>query len=129
MQKVRVYWNLHKKCWSVQLCKTNKVIAHKIHLVLETAQPIIRMGGQARVRDELKKNVHAFIQGFMRDEVIDHNEYGFEYKRVIYNPYEHDFFMVEESTDTYKEMDKNAYYSVLFETLNSEKGIHPRVYI
>ncbi len=63
MEKVRVYWNLHKKCWSVQLCKTNKVIAHKIHLVLETAQPIIRMGGQARVRDELKKNVHAFIQG------------------------------------------------------------------
>ena len=37
--------------------------------------------------------------------------------------------MVEESTDTYKEMDKNAYHSVLFETLDSEKGIHPRVYI
>ena len=81
------------------------------------------------MRDELKKNVHAFIQGFMREESIDYEEYGFEYRRVIYNPYRHNFFMVEESTDTYKEMDKNAYHSVLFETLDSEKGIHPRVYI
>ena len=129
MQKVRVYWNLHKKCWSVQDCKTNKVIAHKKHMVLESATPIVRAGGQARVRDELKKNVHAFIQGFMREESIDYEEYGFEYRRVIYNPYRHNFFMVEESKDTYKEMDKNAYHSVLFETLDSEKGIHPRVYI
>ena len=27
--KVRVYWNLHKKCWSIQDCKSGLVIDHK----------------------------------------------------------------------------------------------------
>ena len=33
-ERVRVYWNLHKKCWSVQSCKTNRVVLHTDELTI-----------------------------------------------------------------------------------------------
>ena len=127
MQKVRVYWNLHKKCWSVQLCKTNKVIAHKIHLVLETAQPIVRMGGQARVRDELKKNVHAFAVGYLMDS--KQKSYH-DWDRVKYNPYTDDYFMHKgEDHDEWNEIPKEFVGIIHMESLVHPNGTSPRVYI
>ena len=55
MQKVRVYWNLHKKCWSIQDGKSGLVIDHKHNLFLERAKFVVRKGGQKRVREEGKK--------------------------------------------------------------------------
>ena len=52
MQIVRVYWNLHKQCWSVQDCKTNKVkaigLADSYNLcgALELAEKISKVGTQ-----------------------------------------------------------------------------------
>ena len=56
MQKVRVYWNLHKKTWSIQDCKSGLVVDHKDKVVLEIAKFVVRKGGQDRVRKEGKKN-------------------------------------------------------------------------
>ena len=74
MQKVRVYWNLHSKIWSVQDCKSGLVIDHVNHLSLEQAKFIVRKGGQKRVRTEGKKNVHAFAVGYLatdQDSMIE----------------------------------------------------------
>ena len=72
MQKVRVYWNLHKKTWSIQDCKSGLVIDHKQHLSLLDAKFVVRKGGQKRVRQEGKKNVHAFAVGYiMNDDELD----------------------------------------------------------
>lgn len=65
MQKVRVYWNLHKKTWSVQDYKSGLVIDHQPTMVLEQAKFVVRKGGQERVRKEGKKNVHAFAVGLI----------------------------------------------------------------
>ena len=65
MQKVRVYWNLHRNCWSIQDCKSGLVKDHKSWVVLEDAKFVVRKGGQKRVRQEGKKNVHAFAVGYI----------------------------------------------------------------
>ena len=112
MQKVRVYWNLHKKCWSIQDGKSGLVIDHKQNLLLERAKFVVRKGGQKRVREEGKKNMPLW-------------------RRVSYNPYKNDFFMVQKFSNPYeyKELDKDMTYAIVLETLETEKGVHPRTYI
>ena len=131
MQKVRVYWNLHKKCWSIQDGKSGLVIDHKHNLFLERAKFVVRKGGQKRVREEGKKNVHAFAYGEW-----DRKEYRtFKnmplWRRVYYNPYKTDFFMVQKFSNLYeyKELERDMTYAVALETLETEKGVHPRTYI
>ena len=49
------------------------------------------------------------------------------WRRVRYNPYRDDFFMVQKFSDptVYKEVDKDAYYAVRLETHEDK----PRIYI
>ena len=76
MKKVRVYWNLHKKCWSIQDAKSGLVIDHRYDVTLEQAKFVVRKGGQKRVREEGKKNVHAFAVGYIAQEQdIDSSAY------------------------------------------------------
>ena len=136
MQKVRVYWNLHKKVWSVQDGKSGLVIDHRQHLTLERARFVVRKGGQKRVREEGRKNVHAFAYGWLRSKWDKGGIYGAHlgnhWRRVTYNPYKHDYFKVQKFSDVYeyKDVDKSMEYAVFFETLATELGdVHPRTYI
>jgi hypothetical protein len=47
-RRVRVYWNLHKKCWSVQDTKTGLVILHKDKLAIRQAKFVVRKAKRAR---------------------------------------------------------------------------------
>ena len=90
-QKVRVYWNLHKKCYSVMSCKTQRVIAHKSALTLADPKFVVRKSGQDRVRREGKKNVHAFVVGY-----FGHRNGLARFPKaqeVTYNPYNNDTFV------------------------------------
>ena len=49
MRKVRMYWNLHKKIWSVQDCKTGRVTDHVTALTLADAKFVVRPAGRAKV--------------------------------------------------------------------------------
>jgi len=60
---VDVYFNLHKKCWSVRDRKSRLVIAHAAQVVLSDVTFRVSAAGNARVRREGKKNVHAFARG------------------------------------------------------------------
>ena len=91
-RKVRVYWNLHKKCWSIQDTKTNRVIDHTFALNLVDAKFVVQQGGKERVRREGRKNVHAFVVGTVDEEqpmVGSHNGAV----KVTYNPYRDDTFV------------------------------------
>jgi len=91
MRKVRVYWNLHKNVYSIQDAKTNKVIDHKDFVRLADVKFTVRKGGQERVRDEMRKNVHAFMVGYL---VEQHDYVHFvKAEKVTYNPYKHDTFV------------------------------------
>lgn len=103
-KKVRVYWNLHKKCFSVM--QGGKVVAHTAELTLHTANYVVRQSGRLRVIMEGKKNVHAFVEGYIESSYWDLPMGPFA--RISYNPYvgktffRHSDDSVRYSSDTVK---------------------------
>ena len=88
---VRVYRNLHKKCISVK--QGTLVRCHARNVVLADCKFIVSEAGQKRVRQEGKKNVHAFVQGLVADHA-DEIVTDTDWKHVYYNPYEVDGFVL-----------------------------------
>ena len=103
MRKVRMYWNLHKKIWSVQDCKTGRVTDHVTALTLADAKFVVRKAGQERVRREGKKNVHAFAVGHI--SLMNGVATCMTGRPVTYNPYKNDTFVFADTdepvTDTH----------------------------
>ena len=62
-RKVDVYFNLHKKTWSVR--QGGKVVGHTDQISIKNAQYIVSKKGNERVRREKKKNVHAYVRGYV----------------------------------------------------------------
>lgn len=92
MKKVEVYWNLHKNCYSVRC--DGKVIWYTDSLELRDCTFKVSKAGRTRVRTEGRKNVHAFICGFLssiQTEVLD------EFEAVTYNPYTDETFVLRVS--------------------------------
>ena len=63
--RVMVYYNLHKHTFSVTY--KSKVILHADYVKLKDVEFRVRQGGQEKVRDEKRKNVHAFVIGNLVD--------------------------------------------------------------
>ena len=83
--KVDVYWNLHKKCYSVR--HKGKVIAHLNNVLLRDVEWIVQPAGRERVLREKRKNVHAFARGYyVQDFSMGSGCY------TTYNPYKGPFF-------------------------------------
>ena len=136
MQKVRVYWNLHRKVWSVQDVKSGRVCDHLQHISLTDAKFVVRKGGQKRVREEGKKNVHAFAVGYMSEYFVSTSESlkkeFADWDRVKYNPYEDDYFMHQVVGDNqykrkdWKEIPKD-WVGIIH--MDSTQNGNPKVYI
>ena len=88
--KVEVYWNITKKCWSIRDAKTKKVVNHLPSLLLKDVTFVVQPAGNARVRREKRKNVHAWAKGTLIDCNIG-SWPGWE--EVTYNPYRHTSFV------------------------------------
>ena len=129
MEKVRVYWNLHKLIWSIVSCKSGLVIDYKKYLKLRDGYYTIWESGQKRVREEGKKNVHAFAVGY----IVENNDNNFnpiDWDRVKYNPYTDDYFMHKgEDHDKWNEIPRDFVGYIRMESLHHENGVAPRVYI
>jgi len=59
--KVDVYFNLHKKVFSVR--HKGRVIEHASNVMLRNVTYVVQPAGRAKVLREGKKNVHAFARG------------------------------------------------------------------
>jgi hypothetical protein len=84
-RKVFVYFNLHKKLWSVKDLQSGLVVAHAKKVAV--ANPVFKVSeaGRQRVIAEQRKNVHAGVVGTLD---AHHSDFGGEGKaRVSYNPY------------------------------------------
>ena len=99
-KKVMVYYNLHKKTFSVRY--DNKVILHADYVRLSDVEFRVRTGGKERVRQEKNKNVHAFVIGTL----LDYCEYPCEElpsepnnNIVTYNPYKYDSYVVKDTEE------------------------------
>ena len=89
--RIRAYYNLHKKCFSVQDYKTGKVVEHTDSLYLSNALFVVRKSGNERVKKEKKKNVHAFVNG-IRSKLKQGMMPEFASYKVRYDPYTMDYF-------------------------------------
>ena len=61
--RVEVYFNLHKKTFSVRSAKSGKVLLHTDEVHIENPEFVVRQSGRNRVLSEGRKNVHAFVRG------------------------------------------------------------------
>jgi hypothetical protein len=62
MRNFRAYWNLHKKCWSIQHRSAAgwRLYRHANVLIADQVEFVVNEGGRQRVIKEQRKNVHAF---------------------------------------------------------------------
>lgn len=92
--KVFVYFNLHKKLFSVKALEgpqKGKVIKHAENLCLQDVVFKVSQAGRQRVLKEKRKNVHAGVVGLLsgpssEDRVL-----------VTYNPYKYSTFVFKEN--------------------------------
>ena len=135
MEKVRIYWNLHKDVWSVRSCKSGLVIDHKPHMTIRDGYFSVWKSGQKRVREEGKKNVHAFAVGYIyKGNAIPYvkGRLHLDWDRVKYDPYDDDYFMHQRHDDNqykpkeWKEIPQDWTGWIL---LDSTENGNPKVYI
>jgi hypothetical protein len=67
-KKVYVYRNLHKGCWSVK--QNGLVKAHSLEMEMFSCMMKINQAGWLRVIREKRKNVHAFVHGYIHPNFI-----------------------------------------------------------
>lgn len=97
--KVFVYFNLHKKVWSVRALegeRKGRVVAHSEEVHLLNAKPKVSEAGRQRVLQEKRKNVHAGIVG----EWVSHcpKWWYVDLVQPTYNPYKYKTF-VDKTTE------------------------------
>jgi len=96
--RVYVYFNLHRKCFSIKALEganKGRVVAHRDDVLLFDATFKVSEAGRQRVLRERKKNVHAGVVGHWDDavDVVTHDRvlrYG---SAITYNPYKYDSFV------------------------------------
>lgn len=84
--RVFVYFNLHKKVWSVKALNgpnKGRVIAHLKEVGIVDASFRVSKAGRERVLRERRKNVHAGVVGYLAPVFKNESEA----KSVRYNPY------------------------------------------
>lgn len=91
-RKIRVYRNLHKNLWSILDVKERKVVTHLHTLNMTQAVFIVSEAGRKRVLKEKRKNVHAFIQGYLDVEYKAEPTVLTPPRQAYYNPYKQKTF-------------------------------------
>lgn len=89
-KRCQVYRNLHTGTWSVR--QSGKVVAHPTELILRDCRFHVQPAGRAKVRAEKKKNVHAYVSGFISNARESNSFSDLSYSTVKYNPYKMEGF-------------------------------------
>lgn len=107
--KVKAYFNLHKKLFSIVALDgehKGKVVAHAPTFSLINTEFKVNQAGRDRVLKEQRKNVHAFVIGYLAGSgdqgVADNIETALQGMSgfgqwVTYNPYKKDHFYYKNS--------------------------------
>jgi hypothetical protein len=90
LKPVQVYRNLHRDCLSVR--QNGIVVCHADSIVLHDATFVVGEKGRDRVRHEQKKNVHAYVKGYVKSARDTDGLLPFEWDEIYYNPYTCDHF-------------------------------------
>ena len=80
--RLRVYRNLRAADWSILDPRTNRVVDHRVELVLLDVRLLVSERVRQRVVAQRRRTVHAYAEGVVSDEPV--REGG---DRLRYNPY------------------------------------------
>ena len=100
---VEAYYNLHKKCFSVR--HAGRVWFHTNVLTLRNCKFAVQPAGRAKVIEEQKKNVHAFVRGFFVRGDDHTNHRMLHAAQAMYNPYYFSTFVNVDTGDAVYEAD------------------------
>ena len=103
--KVEVYRNLRRRCWSVRSNKTGIVIDHVTEVELEDCELVVRQAGREKVRREGVKNVHAFVKGYMvkgECEIANCSCHIEDPRTISYDPYSNESFIATRTNQPVK---------------------------
>jgi hypothetical protein len=99
-QRVMVYFNLHRKLWSIKSLKTGLVIGHSNTIILSDVEPKVSEAGRQRVINTKQKNVHAGLTGTLKSvKELKHSLENF--KEITYNPYKYTSFVFKDNDNVY----------------------------
>ena len=109
--RVFVYFNLHKKCFSIKALegdRKGRVVAHSNTVLLESCKFKVSEAGRQRVLREKRKNVHAGVTGTWIN--ADRVESCYEFlsmvgRQVSYNPYKYSSFVIKATEQTVDKAD------------------------
>ena len=109
--RVFVYFNLHRKCFSIKALegdRKGRVVAHSTTVVLEGCKFKVSEAGRQRVLREKRKNVHAGVTGTWIN--ADRVESCYEFlsmvgRQVSYNPYKYSSFIIKATEQTVDKAD------------------------
>ena len=116
----RVYWNLHKKKFSVQAHYGSgswRVVAHAEELMLKNVTFKVSQAGRRRVLQTGVKNVHAYVIGVLCPFVEP-----IKWRQVSYSPTYADSFVMRYGMDFYAIEELS---SVTLVTENSRPALYP----
>lgn len=97
--KVFVYFNLHRKCFSIKAMEgpdKGRVVAHRDDVLLFDGTFKVSEAGRQRVLRERKKNVHAGVVGMWDEtgtDLITIDRVTTVGTPVTYNPYKYNSFV------------------------------------
>ena len=86
-RRVYVYFNLHKKVWSIR--QSGNRVEHRKTICLRDVRYLVSQAGRKRVIREKRKNVHAGLSGYLVSSVPV-PAICFD---VTYNPYKYKTFV------------------------------------
>ena len=94
----RVYWNLHRNLWSVQVKvgKSWKVVEHASTVALGGVSFTVSEAGRQRVLRTKRKNVHSYATGYLIGTESDALSFSDSWQglpEVTYNPYKFSTFV------------------------------------
>jgi len=102
--RIETYYNLHKHCLSYR--PPGGKVQHAKAMIVNNVKFVVQPAGNAKVRREGKKNVHAFVRGEpvwiadLEDDLGDYtpsNMVRHKFRRVTYNPYKHESFVMADT--------------------------------
>ena len=101
--RVFVYYNLHKKLWSVKALEgpqKGRVIRRANHVTLRDVVPKVSQKGRERVLREKRKNVHAGLVGQMVDWKLPEYDRLLPETEITYNPYKSGNFYYRQTPES-----------------------------
>ena len=96
-----IYYNLHRKCWSIRDVKSRLVEGHSDFLLIDCLEAKISEAGRQRVIKEGVKNVHAGLVGVIFSRKQPKSIDLTSLRAITYNPYKYNSFIYKDTGEKF----------------------------